>query len=126
FFCRSTSQGISILQGPHHVAQKFSSTALPRRDAIGIDLPSGMLFNSNVGARPPFTGSPAFWSEAGLCVLPAPAALADSGGLVARLPTNSRPVIATTTQRIKMTFRFTTIFLTRRICSENQDNWKEP
>src|ERR1700687_1798598 len=30
-FCNSMNHGISILHGPHQVAQKFSRTALPRR-----------------------------------------------------------------------------------------------
>src|SRR5713101_9615691 len=30
-FWKSTNQGISILQGEHQVAQKFNSTALPRK-----------------------------------------------------------------------------------------------
>src|SRR5579885_2586892 len=38
--CISTSQGVSILQGPHQVAQKFSNTALPRRSESFMFPPS--------------------------------------------------------------------------------------
>src|SRR5690349_15046492 len=93
FFCRSTSHGISILHGPHQVAQKFSRTALPRNLASVVALPSGMLFSSKAGATDPLAGSPAL-GGGGPCATPF--ALAESGGLLARLPTNSSPVIATT------------------------------
>src|SRR3984885_3253751 len=36
----SRSHGVSILQGPHQVAQKFSRTALPRRSDSRMLLPS--------------------------------------------------------------------------------------
>src|ERR1700680_3917849 len=39
-FCNSMNHGISILQGLHHVAQKFSRTALPRRSDRRMLLPS--------------------------------------------------------------------------------------
>src|SRR6476620_1628670 len=88
FFCRSISHGISILHGPHQVAQKFSSTAFPRKDASEMLLPSGMLFSSNPGAMEPFGGSPGPWTRVGADAwLPATEALADSDGLLARLPT---------------------------------------
>src|ERR1041385_9307662 len=57
FFCRSTNDGISILQGPHHVAQKFSSTALPRSEERRTSLPSGTLFSVKSGSTEPFCGS---------------------------------------------------------------------
>src|ERR1700733_13924924 len=107
FFCRSTSQGISILQGPHQVAQKLSSTALPCREAIGTTLPSGMLFNSNVGASDPLTGSPEFCSNDGAAWPSVATFTLAAGGLLAFLPTSKSPVITTTTARIKMTFLFT-------------------
>src|SRR5215218_5712179 len=40
FSCSSTKPGISALQGPHHVAQKFNSTTLPLYDASETSLPS--------------------------------------------------------------------------------------
>ena len=40
FFWNSTNHGISILQGPHHVAQKSSRTTLPLSDASFTSLPS--------------------------------------------------------------------------------------
>src|SRR5229473_2113573 len=40
FFCKSTNHGISILQGSHHVAQKLSRTALPRKSESFTVLPS--------------------------------------------------------------------------------------
>src|SRR5579862_5347998 len=39
-FCRSINQGISILQGPHQVAQKLRRTALPRKSERRVILPS--------------------------------------------------------------------------------------
>src|SRR5712671_4635850 len=39
-FCNSTNHGISILQGPHQVAQKLRSTALPRKSESFTVLPS--------------------------------------------------------------------------------------
>src|ERR1700674_5461868 len=39
-FCNSMNQGISILHGLHHVAQKFSRTALPRKSDRRMLLPS--------------------------------------------------------------------------------------
>src|SRR3954454_12161147 len=42
-FWNSMNQGISILQGPHHVAQKSSSTTLPFRAASLTSLPSTSL-----------------------------------------------------------------------------------
>src|ERR1700761_2087894 len=102
FFCRSTSHGISILQGPHQVAQKFSKTALPRKEAIGTTLPSGILFSSNVGATEPLVGSLVPWAGADeFCPLSATLTLA--GDLLAFLPTSKSPVITTTTHRTKMT-----------------------
>src|SRR3954447_5779828 len=42
-FWNSMNQGISILQGPHQVAQKSSSTTLPLSDASFTSLPSTSL-----------------------------------------------------------------------------------
>src|SRR6185295_8460515 len=42
-FWNSTNHGISILQGPHHVAQKSRSTTLPLSDASFTSLPSTSL-----------------------------------------------------------------------------------
>src|SRR4051812_8859033 len=42
-FWNSMNHGISILQGPHHVAQKSSSTTLPLSDASFTSLPSTSL-----------------------------------------------------------------------------------
>jgi len=39
----STNQGISIRQGSHHVAQKFSNTTLPRKSESCTSLPSASL-----------------------------------------------------------------------------------
>src|ERR1017187_4808706 len=39
-FCSSTSHGVSILQGSHHVAQKFSRTAFPLKSERWTVLPS--------------------------------------------------------------------------------------
>src|SRR5579863_4824231 len=39
FFCSSISQGVSILQGSHQVAQKSTSTALPRKSESFTLLP---------------------------------------------------------------------------------------
>src|SRR5215469_14490626 len=49
WFCSSTSQGVSILQGPHQVAQKFSSTALPR-SSESFMLPPSSLSRVKSGA----------------------------------------------------------------------------
>src|SRR5438270_3223283 len=57
FFCRSTNDGISILQGSHHVAQKFTRTALPRREDSWTSLPSERFFSEKSGATDPFRGS---------------------------------------------------------------------
>src|SRR5882757_6216519 len=119
FFCRSTSHGISILQGPHQVAQKFSSTALPRNEASGVALPSGMLFNSKTGATDPFLGSPAPCAGSGV-PCPLTATLAVLGGLLVRLPTNSKPVMATTTHRTTTTFRFNSISSQRKTVQESK------
>src|ERR1051326_4085743 len=107
FFCRSTSQGISILHGPHHVAQKFTTTALPRSEESVTVLPSGTLFKENSGATEPIAGSEPDGDEEPLtfCLLGSAEAL----GLLARLPTKSNPVITTTTHRTKTTLRFKTI-----------------
>src|SRR5215210_5580539 len=40
FSWSSTKPGISALQGPHHVAQKFNSTTLPLNDESATSLPS--------------------------------------------------------------------------------------
>src|SRR5712671_2749102 len=119
FFCRSTSHGISILHGPHQVAQKFSNTALPRNEASGVALPSGMLFNSKTGATDPFGGSPAPCAGSGV-PWPLAATLAALGGLLVRLPTRSNPVIATTTQRMTTTFRFKTVSSQSKAVQESQ------
>src|SRR3954463_12088139 len=107
FFCRSTSHGISILQGPHHVAQKFTTTALPRREESDTVLPSGTLFKEKSGATEPIAGSaPEGVAEPlTFCFAGSPV----SFGLDARLPTSSNPVITTTTQRTTTTLRFKTI-----------------
>src|SRR5580692_10023450 len=49
FFCIWISHGISSLQGPHHVAQKFSRTALPLYSESETDLPS-TVFRVKEGA----------------------------------------------------------------------------
>jgi hypothetical protein len=72
------------------VAQKFTTTALPRSEERVTVLPSGTLFKENSGATEPIA---------------APEAL----GLLARLPTKSNPAIATTTHKTKTTLRFKTI-----------------
>src|SRR5271167_4526038 len=53
-FSNSMNQGISILQGPHHVAQKLSNTTLPlksesRKGAplASLRLKSGAVFRSS-------------------------------------------------------------------------------
>src|SRR6266436_5454492 len=40
FFCSSTRSGISARHGPHHVAQKFTSTTFPLEPARVTGLPS--------------------------------------------------------------------------------------
>src|SRR5579864_8661630 len=91
FFCKSTSQGISILQGPHQVAQKFTTTALPRSEESVTVLPSGTLFKENSGAREPIAGSVPEGSCEPLtfCFVGSTEAL----GLLAFLPTSSNAVI---------------------------------
>src|SRR5436309_13226053 len=87
FFCKSTSHGISILQGPHQVAQKFTTTALPRREESDTVLPSGTLFKENSGAMEPIAGSVPEGAAEPLtfCLLGS----AEAGGLLARLPRRS-------------------------------------
>src|SRR6185312_5760455 len=87
FLCRSTSHGISILQGPHHVAQKFTSTALPRSEESVTVLPSGTLFKEKSGATEPIAGSEPDGVAEPLtsCFVGS----AEAFGLVARLPTKS-------------------------------------
>src|SRR5579864_1733539 len=107
FFCKSTSHGISILHGPHHVAQKFTTTALPRSEESVTVLPSGTLFKENSGARDPIAGSAPEGSCEPLmfCFAGSTATL----GLDAFLPNRSSAVIAITTQRTTTTLRFKTI-----------------
>src|SRR3954466_9155131 len=107
YFCKSTSHGISILQGPHHVAQKFTTTALPRSEESVTVLPSGTLFKENPGATEPTAGSVPEGAAEPLtfCFAGSPVAF----GLLARLPTSSKPVITTTTHRTTTTLRFKTI-----------------
>src|SRR5438445_11485370 len=91
-FCKSTSHGISILHGPHQVAQKFTTTALPRREESETVLPSGTLFKENSGAREPMAGSVPEGEAEPLtfCFVGSE----EAGGLLARLPSRSNPVIA--------------------------------
>src|SRR6185437_16276892 len=112
FLCRSTSHGISILHGPHQVAQKFTITALPRREESETVLPSGTLFKENSGAREPMAGSAPEGAGYPLtfCFVGSRVSL----GLDARLPTRSNPVITTTTHKTTMTFRFKTISSQRK------------
>src|SRR5215468_2046508 len=59
------SSGISILQGSHHVAQKFTRTTLPLYCATLTSFPSRLLITICVG--PPFALA--------LCLHPAPTAI---------------------------------------------------
>src|SRR5258707_8058781 len=52
WFCKSTIQGVSILQGAHHVAQKFTRTALPRKSESFRVFPS-KVFSAKFGAGAP-------------------------------------------------------------------------
>src|SRR6476469_2040457 len=107
FFCRSTSHGISILHGPHQVAQKFTTTALPRSEESVTVLPSGTLFKENSGAREPIAGSvpEGCCDPLTVCFVGSTATLV----LDAFLPNNSSAVIATTTHSTTTTLRFKTI-----------------
>jgi hypothetical protein len=51
-FCNSTNQGISALHGGHHVAQKFSTTALPRKSERRTVFPD-RSFSAKSGAGLP-------------------------------------------------------------------------
>src|SRR5579859_6645629 len=64
FFCKSTSQGISILQGSHQVAQKFSSTALPFKDESRTACPCRSP-RVKSGAGAPFLGGSGVGSGVG-------------------------------------------------------------
>ena len=50
---KASREGISILQGPHHVAQKFTRTCLPRNWLKLISFPS-KFFKVKLGAFSPF------------------------------------------------------------------------
>src|SRR5579859_2085349 len=96
----SSSQGISILHGPHQVAQKLIRTALLRSEESWTDLPSERSRSVKSGATEP-TGGPPGGGGAAM------SAAWFAGGLEARLPTSSNAVIPMTTQRTTMTLRFT-------------------
>src|SRR5271163_1269892 len=49
-FSNSMNQGISILQGPHHVAQKLSNTTLPIKSESRKGLPLASLRLKSVAA----------------------------------------------------------------------------
>src|ERR1700690_1503484 len=63
----STNQGISMRQGSHHVAQKFSNTTLPRKSESCTSLPSASLSEKlGAGLREASAlggDAPAFWGE---------------------------------------------------------------
>src|ERR1700733_8863492 len=52
-FSTSTNIGISALHGPHHVAQKFSTTIFPRRSLSFTLLPCISLSDNAAGFSPP-------------------------------------------------------------------------
>src|SRR5580692_9803180 len=55
-FSNSMNQGISILQGPHHVAQKLSTTTLPLKSESRRATPFASLrMKSGAGFRSPAT-----------------------------------------------------------------------
>src|SRR5882724_4217355 len=59
FFCSATKPGISVRQGPHHVAQKSRTTTLPLKSEERTVLPSRSL-SSQFGTDavlPPFIAS---------------------------------------------------------------------
>src|SRR5438874_11883009 len=96
----STSQGISILHGPHHVAQKFTSTALPRKSASFTVFPS-RLSSAKAGAGlPSIAIAEASIAEASM----APPCAA--GGLAIREAKNSDAATAATTMIRIITLRF--------------------
>src|SRR6185437_11861002 len=116
FFCRSTNDGISILQGSHHVAQKFTNTALPRSDDSFTSLPSGRLFSAKSGATEPLCGSrnsgggalSSFFASPGFAACCTPDGCATLRSIT--LPGRERPftaintpVTATTRERIRTT-----------------------
>ena len=105
-FCRSTNHGISILQGAHQVAQKFSSTALPRKSESRTGLPS-RLFNSKSGATDPF--------------LPTGLSLTTPVlGLAMRTPANSMRATAAITTIITIALRFTAPHNAKRFRNDSQ------
>src|SRR5260370_11595482 len=101
FFCNSTSHGSSILQGSHHVAQKFTITPLPFKEESCMVLPfSPRTFKVKSGAMSPFLGARMdvvcwlAWVESWSC-------------RPSNLPLNSKTVMATTTHRTKSNLLFT-------------------
>src|SRR5215471_11110399 len=97
FFWKSTSHGISILHGSHHVAQKFTTTAFPFRSESFRVLPfPSSTFRSKSGAGLPLNRSSS------------PLALATWFGCdVNDLPKNKSPVTTTITTPTKITLFFT-------------------
>src|SRR5439155_19920206 len=70
FLWRSTKPGISTLQGPHHVAQKFSTITLPANELSATSLPfvSFRVKFRSAGFR---FGAPSAGPEAAAAVLKA-------------------------------------------------------
>src|SRR5438270_8968284 len=96
----STSHGISILHGPHHVAQKFTSTALPRKSASFTVFPSSVSSSKPGADLPSIAIADASISEASM----APPCAA--GGLAMREAKNSDAATAATTMIRIITLRF--------------------
>src|SRR5476651_1784690 len=114
FSCKSTSHGISILQGSHHVAQKLTITALPLMEESETSLPSSVL-SVKSGATVPLAGP----SSCGLST----DAITDDPPLpplVYDLPTNNATVMTTMMTRIKSKLRFMIVASERKFIEKSQ------
>src|SRR5688500_4150890 len=81
-FCSSMRSGISTLQGPHHVAQKFTRTTLPLNESSFTSTPFTSLSVKCSGASIPTADSPESTPESGA----APGSAAGGGALGSILP----------------------------------------
>src|SRR5882757_8588202 len=100
-FCNSTNHGISILQGPHQVAQKLRSTALPRKsESLTVFPPSDC--SSKSGATCP-------------CNFP------ETDPPAARIPANNMTAMIAATTTGTKGFLFTSkLLLKRKTVQERQ------
>src|SRR5947209_8761730 len=108
-FCRASNQGISILQGWHQVAQKFSSTALPRKSERCTVAPSSDS-RANSGAGFPFISSRC----SRLLFKPARRAMYGAAASMTEI------AIIITTQVAELRFTVSVLFLQRKPVQEGQ------